>query len=212
MINFVFLLALSDLLFNTVLLIRGINDILKSRSDWLCLTISFLSHLAELLSACYTVSFTIQRYHAIRCPLEAAARRRSSPIVSLLVIYVLSTIFCLLISYHNHYVDCHEELYLGWFIADASLSFAIPFAFILTFNTLIIKYIRTHSYAPMSAQPTTPLKSGATIVTATTIHSDRNEFIEMTCPNETKAADEVDPQIYPLLTSSVSNAVLGHLN
>ncbi|CAF3889885.1 unnamed protein product [Rotaria sordida] len=147
-------LALSDLLFNIALIIRGIHDIVKGNSDHLCLIISFLSHLAELLSACYTVSFTIQRYLAVRYPFKTAVHRRSSPFISLLFIFILSLIFCFMLSYKNTYVDCHEELQLGWFIADAFISFVIPFSIILIFNILIVNFIRQHSRSPINIQST----------------------------------------------------------
>jgi hypothetical protein len=116
--------------------------------------ISFLSHLAELLSACYTVSFTIQRYAAVRYPLKAAVGRRSSPIISLLIIFFLSALFCFVLSYQNLYVECHEELHLRWFIADALFSFVIPFFLILIFNIFIVNFIRKHSRSPISVQST----------------------------------------------------------
>ncbi|CAF3355649.1 unnamed protein product [Rotaria sp. Silwood1] len=147
-------LALSDLLFNIVLLIRGVHDIMKGNSNRLCIIISFLSQLAQLLSACYTVSFTIQRYSAVRYPLKAAAHRRSSPIISLVFIFILSSIFCLILSNRNAYVNCHEELKLKWFIADAFISFVIPFSIILIFNILIVSFIRKHSRSPVSIQST----------------------------------------------------------
>ncbi|UJR25001.1 hypothetical protein I4U23_006362 [Adineta vaga] len=191
-------LALSDLLFNTVLLIRGIHDIFKGKSDRICLTISFLSHLAEVLSAYYTVSFTIQRYYAIRCPFEAAVRRRSSPIVSLLVIFILSSIFCFHLSYYNRYEDCHEELDLNWFLADALISFVIPFILILIFNIMIVNYIRKHSYIPVSFQRTffskkkssnlddiyeTETNTGTVLTTAFS-QIDGNEHFEMKPSND----------------------------
>jgi len=146
--------ALSDLLFNIALLIRGIHDIFKGDSYHLCIIISFLSHLAELLSACYTVSFTIQRYTAVRYPLKVAIDRRSSPIISLLIILILSSIFCFLLCHENVYVECHEELKLSWFIADALSSFIIPFFLIVIFNILIVNFIRKHSRSPISVQST----------------------------------------------------------
>ncbi|CAF4735659.1 unnamed protein product, partial [Rotaria sp. Silwood2] len=145
---------LSDLLFNIALIVRGIHDIMKGNSDRLCLIISFISHLAELLSACYTVSFTIQRYSAVRYPLKAAAHRRSSPITFLLLIFIFSAIFCFTLSERNTYVNCHEELKLSWFIADAFISFVIPFSIILIFNILIVNFIRKHSRSPVSIQST----------------------------------------------------------
>lgn len=147
-------LALSDLLFNIALLIRGIHDLSKRHSNNLCIIISFLSHLAELLSACYTVSFTIQRYTAVRYPLKVAANHHSSPFISLLIIFMLSTVFCLVLSSVNPYIDCHEELRLTWFIADALLSFVIPCVLILLFNTLIVNFIRKHSRSQISVQST----------------------------------------------------------
>jgi hypothetical protein len=152
--EYCFFLAVSDLLFNSALLIRGIHDISKRRSARLCIMISFLSHLAELLSACYTVSFTIQRYTAVRYPLKAAADRRSSPIISLLILLLFSSLFCFLLSYENAYVECHEELKLSWFIADALFSFVIPFFLILIFNILIVNFIRKHSRSLISVQST----------------------------------------------------------
>jgi len=149
-----FCLALSDLLFNIALLIRGIHDILKGNSSNLCVIISFVSHLAELLSSCYTVSFTIQRYSAVRYPLKVAVNRRSSPIISLLIILILSSIFCFLLSYNNDYIDCHEELKLIWFIADALSSFIIPFSLIVIFNIFIVNFIRKHSLSPVTVQST----------------------------------------------------------
>ncbi|CAF0794586.1 unnamed protein product [Adineta ricciae] len=186
-------LALSDLLFNTVLLIRGIHDLTKLKAHYICLVVSFLSHLAEILSACYTVAFTIQRYYAIRCPLEAAVRRRSSPIVSLLMIFILSSCFCFLISYYNNYEDCLEELYLKWFIADALFSFVIPVLLILIFNTLIVNYIRKRSYVSMTreaslfsarqlahADDMDRLEHNPVTILSTTLsQDDGNEYIEL---------------------------------
>ena len=153
LISFLFV-ALSDLLFNIALLIRAIHDISKRRSNRLCIIVSFLSHVAELLSACYTVSFTIQRYTAVRYPLKVAANHHSSPLISLLIIFLCSIIFCLILSSVNPYIDCHEELRLTWFIADALLSFVIPCLLIVLFNILIVKFIRKHSRSQISVQST----------------------------------------------------------
>jgi hypothetical protein len=171
------------------------HDILKGGSDRLCVIISFLSHLAELLSACYTVSFTIQRYTAVRHPLKAAVDRRSSPIISLLLIFIISSLFCFLLCHKAVYIDCHEDLKLGWFIADALLSFVIPFSLILIFNILIVNFIRKHSRSPISVQSTLIRKQkrfknnarrsthDETCVTdnntVTCINSDDNESIEL---------------------------------
>lgn len=151
---FVLFLALSDLLFNIALLIRTFNDIFKGKSDRLCMILSFFSHLAELLSAFYTVSFTIQRYTAVRYPLQVALNRRSSPIISLLIILLSSLLFCFLLVYWNTYQDGHEQLELRWFIADGVISFFIPFLLIIIFNVLIVNFIRKHSRAPLTIQST----------------------------------------------------------
>jgi hypothetical protein len=108
--------------------------------------------LAELLSACYTVLFTIQRYRAVRYPLEAAVRYRSSPLVIILLIFLLSVLFCLILTHANAYIDCHEELKLGWFIADALLSFIIPFSLILIFNIRIVRLIQQHARSSITQQ------------------------------------------------------------
>ncbi len=215
--------ALSDLVFNIALLIRGIHDIVKGGSDRLCIIISFLSHLAELLSACYTVSFTIQRYTAVRYPLKAAADRRSSPMISLSIIFIFSLLFCFLLPHKNDYVDCHEELELHWFIADALSSFVIPFFLILIFNILIVNFIRKHSRSPISVQSTllrkkkefknnsktshhdeTCVTDNNTITNVFTsfIHSDEYENIELKNKKEDKILNnEMDQRI---LRSSIS--------
>lgn len=66
----------------------------------------------------------------------------------------MSTIFCLILSSVNPYIDCHEELPLTWFIADALLSFVIPCILIVLFNILIVKFIRKHSCSQISVQST----------------------------------------------------------
>jgi hypothetical protein len=86
--------------------------------------------------------------------LKAAADRRSSPIISLLILLLLSSLFCFALSHQNTYVNCHEELQLIWFIADALFSFVIPFFLILVFNILIVNFIRKHSRSPISVQST----------------------------------------------------------
>ena len=126
-----------------------IHDLFGSPLVHLCSAISFLSHLAEFLSASLTVLFTIQRYTAVRYPLQAAVQRHSSPLTSLFVILLSSLLFCLALSYSNVHIECHEELQLRWFIADALLSFIIPFTLILIFNVLIINLIRIHARSPL---------------------------------------------------------------
>ncbi|CAF1564707.1 unnamed protein product [Rotaria magnacalcarata] len=146
-------LALGDLVHNIALLIRIIHDIIYGKIEYICIAISFLSHLAELLSACFTVLFTVQRYAAVRYPLQAAFSARSSPITSLLSVFICSIAFCIALSYFNLYIDCHEELKLTWFCADALLSFIIPFSLILIFNILIVNLIRKHARSPFTVQP-----------------------------------------------------------
>jgi hypothetical protein len=221
-----FVLALSDLLFNIALLIRVIHDIVKRRSDRLCLILSFVSHLAELLSACYTVAFTIQRYIVVRYPFEATLHRRSSPIISLLIIFILSSIYCFLSSYKNEYADCHEDLTLGWSIADALLSFIIPLILISIFNILIINCIHKHSVSPVSVQstllrkkklPTNSYKicnrddtsetenNPIANTFATFIHLDGNQNIEVKCLREEKQLSiEMNNRTYRPTISSVS--------
>jgi hypothetical protein len=114
--------------------------------------ISFLSHLAELLSACFTVLFTIQRYTAVRYPLKAVVHKGSSPIVLIFLIFFWSLIFCIALLHGNTYIDCHEELKLSWFIADALSSFIIPFSLILIFNICIINLIRKHAQSSIMSQ------------------------------------------------------------
>lgn len=151
-----FNLALSDLIHNIALSIRVIHDIIGGRIEFLCIVISFLSHLAELLSACFTVLFTIQRYAAVRYPLQAAFPERTSPMISIVPVFVCSVSFCVALSYFNLYIDCHEELKLSWFIADAFASFIIPFSLILIFNILIVSLIRKHARSPFTVPSVLP--------------------------------------------------------
>ena len=127
-----------------------IHDVFGGKIGQLCLAISFLSHLAELLSASFTVLFTIQRYAAVRYPLQTAVQRHSSPIASLFVILLFSMMFCSVLLHSNDYIDCHEELQLRWFIVDALVSFIIPFTLIFIFNILIINLIRRHARSPLT--------------------------------------------------------------
>lgn len=143
-------LALSDLLLNIALLIRVVHDVFGGKVGHLCSAISFLSHLAELLSAAFTVLFTIQRYAAVRYPLQTAVQRHSSPIASLVVILLFSLMFCSVLLHSNEHIECHEELQLRWFVVDALVSFIIPFTLIFIFNILIINLIRTHARAPLA--------------------------------------------------------------
>lgn len=144
--------ALSDLLFNISLFCRGIQDIILRPTEQLCVIISFLSNLAEVLSAFFIVSFTIQRYTAVHHPLQAAMQSRSSPLLSLILIFIGGFTFCLIIATRGSYDGCHEDLSLYWFIADAIVSFVIPFFLISMFNVLIVILIRRHLKSQVIAQ------------------------------------------------------------
>ncbi len=142
--NRIFSLALTDLLFNFTLVSRSINDLTKSNSDKLCRLLSFLSHLAELLSACFTAHFTAQRFIAVRFPLSVLIEKKIHLahylIVSLFII--IDIIYSLALVKYNAYDSCQEELELGWFISDALLSFLIPFTIIIILNILIIFHLK----------------------------------------------------------------------
>ncbi|CAF0920950.1 unnamed protein product [Rotaria sp. Silwood1] len=137
-------LALTDLVFNFTLVSRCINDLTRSNNEQLCRLLSFLSHLAELLSACFTAQFTAQRFIAVRFPLSVFIEKRIHLIhyliVTLFIIFGIS--YCLLLVKTNAYDNCHEELELNWFISDALLSFLIPFTIIIILNILIIFYLK----------------------------------------------------------------------
>ncbi len=139
-----FSLALTDLLFNFTLVSRCINDLIQSNRGQLCRLLAFLSHLAELLSACFTAHFTAQRFMAVRFPLSVLIEKKIHLvhylIVSLFIIFGI--IYCLALVEYNGYDDCHEELQLKWFISDALSSFLIPFAIITILNILIIMHLK----------------------------------------------------------------------
>ncbi|CAF4722913.1 unnamed protein product, partial [Rotaria sp. Silwood2] len=137
-------LALTDLLFNFTLVSRCINDLTQSNHAQLCRLLSFLSHLAELLSACFTAQFTAQRFIAVRFPLSVFVEKRIHLIHYLVVtlFIIFGIIYCLVLVKTNAYEHCHEELDLNWFISDALLSFLIPFTIIIILNILIICYLK----------------------------------------------------------------------
>ena len=223
--HFAVSLALSDLLFNLALLIRGTNDTVLKRTDRSCSVISFLSHLAEVLSAWYTVSFTIQRFVAVHYPFQAAARDHSSRLISLLLIFLVSVSFCFSLTYYAQYADCTEELTLSWFIADAAFSFVIPFALILVFNILINISIRKHLRSPISVHaillrrrsPTKTVfrtyhrdetcsteNNTCTMANITLIHCEDTENIEMRfTKRELKTSAELDCQAQQVSIVSV---------
>ncbi|CAF1572724.1 unnamed protein product [Adineta ricciae] len=145
--------TLSDLLFNIALSVRGISDLIEGESERVCMFITFFSHLAELLSAYYTVLFTIQRYCAVRYPFEVAINRRSASIIPLSIIFLLSSLFCFFFHYEeNPSEKCRPVPALHWFIANALLSFVIPFSLISIFNILIVYYIRKYSLSPIGVE------------------------------------------------------------
>jgi len=147
-INCFFLfLALTDLLFNLTLVSRCIIDLTLSISDNFCQVLAFLSHLAELLSACFTVHFTIQRFIAVRFPLSVFIEKNIHllhyGIVTLFILLGIS--YCFALIKQNDYDSCQEELHLNWFLSDALLSFVLPFTIIAIINLLIIFHLRKTS-------------------------------------------------------------------
>lgn len=131
-------------MFNVTLVSRCIHDIIELNSEQLCRLLSFLSHLAELLSACLTAHFTAQRFVAVRFPLSVLIEQKVHLLhyVIVLICIIFSTIYCLALVDSNSYDNCHEELELKWFISDAFLSFFIPFTIITILNTLIIYHFK----------------------------------------------------------------------
>jgi len=73
-------------------------------------------------------------------------------LVVIFLIFLLNLIFCVTLSYSNAYIDCHEELKLSWFIADALFSFIIPFSLILIFNIRIVHLIQQHARSSITKQ------------------------------------------------------------
>ncbi|CAF0974490.1 unnamed protein product [Adineta ricciae] len=137
-------LALTDLLFNLMLVSRSITDLTQSRNEQLCRLLSFLSHLAELLSACFTAQFTAQRFIAVRFPLSVFIEKKIHLIhylvVSLSIIF--GVVYCIFLVKNNEYEDCHEELPLAWFLSDTLSSFLIPFTIIIVLNILTIIHLK----------------------------------------------------------------------
>ena len=129
------------------LISRCITDLKESRSIQFCRVLSFLSHLAELLSACFTAHFTVQRFIAVRFPLSVFVEKKNHLLHYFIVIlFILSGIaYCTVLVIKAKYDKCHEELELIWFISDALLSFVIPFTIIAILNLLIVCHLRTTS-------------------------------------------------------------------
>ena len=139
-----FHLALTDLLFNFTLVSRCISDLTHSNGDQLCRLLSFLSHLAELLSACFTAHFTAQRFIAVRFPLSVFVEKKIHLIHYLIValFIIFGILYCLALVGYNSYDVCHEELDLPWFLSDALLSFLLPFTIITVLNILIVLHLK----------------------------------------------------------------------
>lgn len=126
---------------------RSFTDLMGMDFDKFCRLLSFISHLAELLSACFTVHFTMQRFIAVRFPLSVFIERKNQflhyLIVTLFIVFGIS--YCLALIKYNHYDSCEEELQLNWFISDALSSFVVPFTMIAVLNLLIIFHLRRAS-------------------------------------------------------------------
>ncbi|UJR38083.1 hypothetical protein I4U23_030764 [Adineta vaga] len=137
-------LALTDLLFNFMLVSRCVTDLTQSHSEQLCRLLSFLSQLAELLSACFTAQFTAQRFIAVRFPLSVFIEKKIHLIHYLVVSLsiIIGIIYCIYLVKNTEYEDCHEELLLAWFLSDTLLSFLIPFTIITVLNILIISHLK----------------------------------------------------------------------
>lgn len=142
---FLFRLASTDLLFNLTLASRCAHDFLDLNSMNFCRLLSFLSHLAELLSAGFTVHFTIQRFIAVKFPLSVFIEKNFHHLHSIIIglFVLLGVAFCSALVSQNQYEFCQEELELFWFIFDAILSFFVPFSIIAVLNLLIIIHLRT---------------------------------------------------------------------
>lgn len=143
-----YFLATTDLLFNLALVSRCITDSKFFTSIYFCQILAFLSHLAELLSACFTVHFTVQRFIAVRFPLSVFIEKNIHflhySIVTLLIL--LASSFCFALVKMNVYeYGCQESLDLKWFISDALSSFVVPFSLIAILNSLIIFHLRKAS-------------------------------------------------------------------
>ncbi|CAF0738305.1 unnamed protein product [Didymodactylos carnosus] len=126
--------------------------------------------LAELLSACFTVHFTVQRFIAVKLPLKAALK--SARLANYVIVFtctILSLVYCISLVYNNQYYQCQEELTLKWFISDAILSFVLPFFLIICFNLLIVYQIRIHEKSAIAAQSTVNYVRSRASTTTTTV-------------------------------------------
>ena len=131
-------------MFNLTLVCRCVNDHIPSNGDTLCHLLSFLSHLAELLSAFFTAQFTAQRFIAVRFPLSVFIEKKIHLVhyVIVALIIVLGCGYCSALVHSINYDHCHEEVGLSWFISDAFLSFLLPFTMITVLNLLIIFHLK----------------------------------------------------------------------
>ena len=144
---FFFCTASADLLFNLSLVSRCVIDLTSSMSIEFCQLLAFTSHLAELLSACFTVHFTVQRFIAVRFPLSVFMEKKIHLLhYCLIILFLLSSgMYCFTLVKSNSYEDCREDLSLNWFLSDAISSFVIPFLIIAILNLLIICHLRATS-------------------------------------------------------------------
>ncbi len=100
----------------------------------------------------------------------------------------MSLLFCIALSHTNTYVDCHEELKLSWFIADALFSFIIPFSLILIFNIYIVNLIKKHARSSITKQsillkPLKPLKNNINHKNNKTIRLEETLSTTYSCGN-----------------------------
>jgi len=127
-----------------MLVSRCVIDFTQSNDEYFCRLLAFISHLAELLSACFTAQFTAQRFIAVRFPLSVFIEKKIHLmhylVVTLFIIFGI--IYCLGLVYKGEYEQCHEELDLKWFLSDAVLSFLLPLITITILNILIIVHLK----------------------------------------------------------------------
>ena len=177
-------------MFNFALISRCISDLTHSNSERLCRTLSVLSHLAELLSACFTAHFTAQRFIAVRFPLSVFVEKKFHLIHYLIVAFLtlFGVIYCLALVGYNEYDVCHEELDLKWFLSDALLSFLLPFTIIIVLNILII------SQLSKSFQHNQQFRF---------IRRQRNSPETFPCSSQKRLASSFDPSFNPSFPSKI---------
>ena len=117
---------------------------MTSKLNIFCRLLSFLSHLAEFLSAGFTFDFTTQRYIPIRSPFNVLVEKENHPrhYFTTTILVLFRVLYCLALTIENNYENCQEELYLSWFISDAVLTCVIPLVPIVILNALIVFHLR----------------------------------------------------------------------